>query len=72
VISVEPDSPASQADIREGDLLVEFNGGEVPSIDALHKLLTAERIGVPSQVMILRGTEKLSLTVVPAESRGSH
>jgi hypothetical protein len=43
----------------------------VPSIDALHKLLTAERIGVPFQVMILRGKEKLSLTIVPAESRGS-
>ncbi len=71
VISVEPDSPASQAGIREGDLLVQFNGADVPSIDALHKLLTAERIGVPSELTLLRGTEKLALTVTPSESGGS-
>ena len=70
VISVEPDSPASQAGIREGDLLVQFGDAEIVSIDVLHKLLTAERIGVPSTLTILRGTEKLALTIVPAESRG--
>lgn len=68
VISVEPNSPAATAGLREGDVLVEFDGQPVPTIDALHKLLTGERIGVPSNITFLRNTEKLIRTIVPAES----
>jgi len=45
VISVSPGSPASLIGLREGDVIIEFNGQPIPSIDALHKLLTGERIG---------------------------
>ncbi|HYG34644.1 MAG TPA: trypsin-like peptidase domain-containing protein [Clostridia bacterium] len=68
VISVVPGSPAARAGLREGDLLVEFSGQPIPSIDALHKLLTGERIGVQSRLTIIRGTDKLSLSVTPRES----
>src|ERR1039457_4773588 len=43
VIAVAPGSPAPRAGLREGDVMVEFNGQPVPSIDALHKLLTVDR-----------------------------
>ena len=33
--------PRRRAGLREGDVMVEFDGQPVPSIDALHKLLTA-------------------------------
>ena len=59
VIAVAPDGPAARAGLREGDVMVEFNGQPVPSIDALHKLLTADRIGVESPLGVLRGSEKL-------------
>ncbi|MGO8925787.1 MAG: S1C family serine protease [Limisphaerales bacterium] len=68
VIAIAPGSPARRAGLREGDVLVEFNGQPVPSIDALHKLLTADRIGVESPLTILRGTEKLPLLITPQES----
>ncbi len=68
VIEVTRGSPAARAGLREGDVLVEFEGRPVPSIDALHKLLTAERIGVVSTVTIVRGTEKLVLNITPGES----
>jgi S1-C subfamily serine protease len=48
--------------------MVEFNGQPIPSIDALHKLLTGELIGIESRLTIIRGTEKLELRVTPAES----
>lgn len=68
VISVASGSPAQLAGLREGDLVVAFNEHPIPSIDALHKLLTGDQIGVNSLVTVLRGTEKLTLPVRPAES----
>jgi S1-C subfamily serine protease len=68
IIAVAPESPAARAGLREGDLVVEFDGQPVPSIDALHKLLTGERVGTESPLTIIRGTEKLILPVTPAES----
>ncbi len=71
VISVVPGSPAAKAGLREGDVMFEFNGRPVSSIDALHKLLTGDVIGVESRLTILRGTEQLTLPVTPAEAAAS-
>ena len=68
VISVSPGSPATKTGLREGDLIVAFNSQPIPSIDALHKLLTGERIGITSELTVIRGTEKLLLAITPAES----
>ena len=46
VIAMASTGPAVRAGLRHGDVMVGFNGQPVPSIDALHKLLTADRIGV--------------------------
>jgi len=68
VIGVEPGSPAAQVGLREGDIIVEYAGQAIAGIDDLHKLLTGEQVGVRSPIVILRGTEKLSLEIVPLES----
>jgi hypothetical protein len=39
----------------------------VTGIDALHRLMTADRAGTPTALTILRLTNKLSLPVTPAE-----
>lgn len=67
VAGTEPGSPATQADLREGDVIVGFKGRPVGGIDDLHKQLVASEIGVPSPLMILRGTEKIFLVVTPRE-----
>ena len=59
---------ASLAGLREGDVIVELNGKSVASIDALHKFLTGDQIGVEAQITIIRRTEKLSVAIKPAES----
>jgi S1-C subfamily serine protease len=68
VLSIEPGSPAARADLREGDVIVGCDGRPVAGIDDLHRLLTAERIGVETPLVVVRRTEKLTVTVVPAES----
>ena len=68
VISVVAGSPAERAGLREGDVMVAFNGQPIPSIDALHKLLTGDQIGAEAELTIIRGTEKLMLRVTPGES----
>jgi S1-C subfamily serine protease len=69
VIAVAAGSPAARAGLREGDVMVDFNGHPIPSIDALHKLLTGDQIGAVSRLTILRGVEKLVLAITPGESR---
>jgi S1-C subfamily serine protease len=68
VISVEPNSPAERAGLREGDVLLAYDGHPTPSIDALHKLLTEARVGVASPLSILRGVETRVLHVTAEES----
>ncbi len=68
-ISVSPGSPAARAGVREGDVMVAFDGQPVPSIDALHKLLTGDRIGVGSKLTVVRGAEKVELDIKPGESQ---
>jgi S1-C subfamily serine protease len=65
VMSVEPNSPAQKAGLRQGDVIVEFDGRAIEGIDRLHRLLTEERTGVPARLRILRRTESLMVEIVP-------
>ena len=69
VQSVEDGSPAKQAGLREGDVIVALDGQPVAGVDDLHRLLTEVRVGVSCSLTVLRWTEKLELKVVPEEAR---
>jgi len=69
VVSLEKKSPAERAGLREGDLIVAFNGQPVGSVHDLHKVLVGEQIGVSARLTVIRHTEKLELPILPAESR---
>jgi len=68
VVSVEAQSPAEMAGLREGDVIVGYDEHAVAGIDALHQLLTEERVGVLAQMTVLRHGEKRVIPVVPQES----
>jgi S1-C subfamily serine protease len=68
IVEIEPRSPAAIAGLQKGDTIVGFKGRPIATIDDLHKQLVASEIGVPSPIMLLRGTEKLFRLVVPRES----
>jgi len=67
VESVERDGPAARAGVEPGDFVVAFDGRPVAGIDDLHRLLSAERIGRPATVAILRRGRRLDLAVTAAE-----
>jgi S1-C subfamily serine protease len=69
VVSVERNSPAERAGLRQGDLIVAFNGQPIGSVHDLHKVLVGEQIGVSAGLTAIRHTEKLELPILPAESR---
>ena len=71
VISLEPASPALKAGLREGDLIVSYDGQPVAGIDDLHRLLTEKQVGVPSHLTVIREAAKLDLMIVPEESKAT-
>ena len=68
VESLDREGPAARAGLEAGDRIVAFAGHAVNGIDDLHRALTAERIGVGSPVVLIRGTEKLEIVVRAAEA----
>jgi S1-C subfamily serine protease len=71
VVSVEDRSPARQAGVRDGDVIVAFGDRPVRGVDDLHRILTEEQVGIATRMTLLRGTAKLELEVVPTEAKAA-
>ena len=72
VLSTEPDSPAKRAGLREGDVVIALAGQPVAGVDDLHRLLSDVRSSGKTELTVLRGTEKLSLAIVPEEAHDAN
>jgi S1-C subfamily serine protease len=69
IISQEGNGPARKAGLLEGDIIIGLDDHPIAGIDDLHRLLTEERIGRKSSLVVIRRTEKLTLDVIPEESQ---
>ena len=59
VLHVAPESPAKQAGVIPGDLIVSADGGAVKGYRGLHRMLAQKRTGDTLQLRLLRsGTGK--------------
>lgn len=63
IVRVEPDSPAANADLLLGDVLVGLDGQPVHDVDDLQTLLAGERVGKAVPVEVIRGGALQTLTV---------
>jgi S1-C subfamily serine protease len=70
VVEVVPGSPAERAGVRPEDLIVAVDGATVAAVDDLQRLMVAERIGRAVPIAVIRGGQRLGLTVVPTELTG--
>jgi S1-C subfamily serine protease len=69
VVSTEPGGPSSKAGVQEGDVIVAYDDLPIASIDDLHRLLTDQKVGVKSNLTVIRRNEKLTLSIMPEDSR---
>jgi len=67
IASVESGSPAEKAGLREGDVVVSYDGTAVAGIDDVHRLLTETRVGQEAPIVVLRRGEKLVRPIVATE-----
>ncbi|MGK7344472.1 MAG: DegQ family serine endoprotease [Candidatus Nitrospinota bacterium M3_3B_026] len=56
-------SPADKAGMKTGDVIIEFNGEEVPSAMQLPRMVGFEKPGAKVKIVVIRGDETVSLTV---------
>ncbi len=68
VLSIDRQGPASRAGIKEGDLIALVNGQVAASVDDIHRILADWPIGKPLPVVVIRGQERIELTVEPTEA----
>jgi len=69
VVSTEPGGPSSKAGVQEGDVIVAYDDLSIASIDDLHRLLTDQKVGVRSNLTVIRRNEKLTLSITPEDSQ---
>lgn len=69
VMGVTPDSPASQAGLNQGDIIISLDSHPLSGVDDVHRLLTRDAIGKNMPVVILRNwTNRIERMVTPAAS----
>ena len=64
--SVEKDSPAAAAGLRDGDLLVRFGTVRIEGIDDLHRALRSWPPATPAQLVVIRRGIRVTLEITPA------
>lgn len=63
VSEVIPDSPAAKAGIQKGDVIVRYNGKEVPDTYTLRRMVASTPVGQRVTVVVIRKGKELTLTV---------
>jgi S1-C subfamily serine protease len=69
IAAVEPDSPAAQADLGLGDVILALSGEPVGGIDDLVRLLNGDRIGRVVELVVLKKGEMRSVSLNPIERK---
>jgi len=67
VASVEAGGPAEKAGLREQDLIVGWDERPIAGIEDLQRVLSETEPGSKAAVTLIRGTEKITLEVVPSD-----
>ncbi|MCA9161735.1 MAG: Do family serine endopeptidase [Pirellulaceae bacterium] len=67
VTEVRPDSPAAKAGLKQGDVIVQFNGRKVTTPAGLQVIVEQSQPGQKQPVEVIRDGKRLTLSAVPRE-----
>jgi S1-C subfamily serine protease len=68
IIGLENSSPASRANLHEGDIIIEFDGGTITqSVDLTKHLIGSKLISRTTNMKILRQTKIVDIDIIPVE-----
>lgn len=67
VSQVMPDSPAAKAGVKEGDIILSYNGHDLLNSSQLPPLVGASTVNGKAELVILRNREEITLQVALAE-----
>jgi S1-C subfamily serine protease len=67
--AVDSGSAADRSDLKAGDILLGLDGVVITGADDLIRALTGEKIGRSVALDVLRGTERLSVALMPQERK---
>src|SRR6266566_3584394 len=67
--SVEKGSPAAQAGLEQGDIVVAFGDVAIAGVDDLHRVLGEEQINKVVDVAVIRGGQRRTISITPVESQ---
>ncbi len=68
--AIQLNSPASKAGIKEGDIILEFNGIKITRENPLNKLIQQRSAGDKVTLKILRGSSQIKIDLVLEERKG--
>lgn len=63
IAQVLPNSPAAAAGLQVGDVILAYNGREIPTSSSLPPLVGATRVGETAKLLILRQGKQLELNI---------
>jgi S1-C subfamily serine protease len=69
VVAIEPESPAAQARLEQGDVILALDGEPVSGVDDLVRLLNGDRIGHSIELRLLKRGEMRAVTLTPVERK---
>lgn len=69
VSGISDPSPAKTALLKEGDIIISFDGQMISGSAGLFKLLTADRINKAMNIKVIRRGEILETEIIPGEKR---
>ena len=67
VRSVEPASPAADAGLEAGDLVIGYDGEVVTGVDRLQRILNGDRVGRSCELVLLRRAHRMVVPIVAVE-----
>ena len=67
VEEVKPDTPAEEAGLKVGDVIIGFAGKKTPKLNELRAMVAASAVGTKAGLKVVRGDKELDLEVKIAE-----